>query len=119
MKFFEKAFDHSSLEADLVGPQIRKPSFMNSSTIPRASGSSGRARVRSIFSFFTNSISFGMSVAFIDTFIPIFKVPAFPGAKNISPTFGDCFSFQPMACSRPPLPIIKIFCLFMFITKFF
>ena len=35
-------------------------------------------------------------------------MPGFPGAANTS-TPGDCASFHASACSRPPLPIIRIF----------
>src|SRR3989338_2701281 len=111
IKFLENAFDHSSFAASLVGPQIRKPCFVNSSTMPSASWSSGSARVKSIFSFLANSKSPFISVAFISTFTPIFSVPAFPGAKKSCPARGDCATFHPTACSLPPLPMIKIFCL--------
>src|SRR5688572_8019397 len=36
-------------------------------------------------------------------------VPPFPGATSTSETRGDCTHFQARACSRPPLPTIRIF----------
>ena len=42
-------------------------------------------------------------------FLPRRAVPPFPGAKNSLPHCFDFLSFQPMVCSRPPLPIIRMF----------
>ena len=43
------------------------------------------------------------------TFSASTAVPAFPGATNTRPARGLCLSFQANACSRPPLPIIRMF----------
>ena len=41
--------------------------------------------------------------------LAISPVPPFPGAQKIRFACGDCRSFHVSACSRPPLPITRIF----------
>ena len=67
--------------------------------------------VKPIWLAFANSTNAGMSVAEIATFSTPFScaVPAFPGATKTLSTRGDWRTFHAKACSRPPLPIIKIF----------
>src|SRR5688572_23934107 len=52
-----------------------------------------------------------MSVAAMSTFSSngSSAVPALPGATKTLSAKGDCDAFHASACSRPPLPIIKIF----------
>src|SRR5262245_4403175 len=58
---------------------------------------------------FTNLKSASNSSASIETFCPIAAVPALPWAKYKSSICGLWKSFQPMACSRAPLPTIRTF----------
>jgi hypothetical protein len=75
--------------------------------MPATSGTSGPTTVRSIFSACANFSRRGMSVALMSTFVASRPVPALPGAQKTCVTVGDCFSFQTIACSRPPLPITR------------
>src|SRR6202011_3414167 len=104
-----KIFDDSRRAADLVGPKMRNFSDTKRSTTPRANGSSGPTTVRSTLFCFANRTKAGRSVAGIATLSANCAVPALPGAQNIRSTFADCLSFQASACSRPPLPVTRIF----------
>src|SRR5438094_620714 len=95
--------------ADLVGPNARNFSAANLSTIPAASGSSGPTTVKSTRFSFANPTSACRSVAGIATFSAMSPVPAFPGAQKSRSAYGDCRSFHVSACSRPPLPMTRIF----------
>ncbi len=106
---FAKILDDSSRAAAIVGPKMRSPSLSNKSTTPAASVSSGPTTVRSMRFSLAKRASPGRSLAVIGRFSPRAAVPAFPGAQKISLTRGDCRSFHAKACSRPPLPITRIF----------
>src|SRR2546421_12606722 len=95
--------------ADLVGPNARNFSAANKSTIPAASGSSGPTTVRPTRFCFANRASPFKSVGGIATFSAISLVPAFPSAQKIRSACGDWRSFHARACSRPPLPMTRIF----------
>src|SRR5690554_6226461 len=57
------------------------------------------------------SASWSMAKTSMATFSHLASValPALPGAIKTFSTRGSCATFHAKACSRPPLPIIKIF----------
>ena len=108
-KSLVKALLASSSAAAFDGPKIGSPFSSNISTIPAVRGSSGPTTVRSMDSLSANCSKFSTSPAAISTHVAILLMPALPGAQNILLARDDCLSFQTRACSRPPLPITKIF----------
>ena len=106
---FAKIFDDSIRAAALLGPKMRKPSATKRSTTPPASGSSGPTTVRPTRFSFAKRTSAGKSLTEIATFSVSWAVPALPGAQKIRSTPDDCSNFQASACSRPPLPMTRIF----------
>ena len=106
---FAKIFDDSSRAAAFAGPKTRKPSLAKRSTIPAASGSSGPTTVKLTRFSLAKRTRGPRSLAEIATFSPISAVPAFPGAQKMRSAYGDCFNFHASACSRPPLPMTRIF----------
>ena len=106
---FAKIFDDSIRAALLLGPKTRNPCLTKRSTIPAARASSGPTTVRSIRFSLAKPTSAAKSLTGIATFSPISAIPAFPGAQKMRSARGDCFSFQASACSRPPLPMTRIF----------
>ena len=97
------------MAAFLRGPNTRKPSFSNTSTMPPTSGSSIPITVRSIAFDLAKSTSLSNSMAPIGTHSAICAIPALPGAQYILSTFGLLAQANAIACSRPPLPTISTF----------
>src|SRR6516165_10871854 len=77
--------------------------------MPRTNGSSGPTTVKSAPSFAARSAAARTSPNSSGKHSASFAIPPFPGAHQIFSTCGDCTSFHTSACSRPPLPIIRIF----------
>ena len=101
----QKSLLPSSCAAFAVGPKMRKPAAVNTSTIPATSGASGPTTVRSMARLCANATNAGISSPVSGTFSAIAAVPALPGATNTSAPSRT--SFQAIACSRPPEPITR------------
>src|ERR1035441_4006257 len=76
--------------------------------MPAHNGPSGPTMVRSIFCAEANAASLSISIAGMGTFSASSAMPALPGAQKSLVTRGLWAIFQASACSRPPLPIIRI-----------
>ena len=99
----------SSRAAARVGPNASSPAFANASTTPRQSGTSGPTTVKSGRFSDAHATSPSMFSADTGTFCAISAVPALPGAQKIRAAGSSLWSFHAMACSRPPLPMTRIF----------
>jgi len=110
-KSLAKALLPSSCAAFALGPKQRRPSARKASTMPPTSGASGPTTVSATFSRRAKAISAAKSMGWMGTFSTpgSCAVPALPGATNTLSTRGDCASFHASACSRPPLPMTRIF----------
>src|SRR5512135_330538 len=109
MNRLAKSFELSSWAAAWVGPKIFSPAARKASTTPAARGASGPTTVRTIFSARAKSTSSATPVTGTLTTPSSRAVPALPGATNTLVERGERASFQARACSRPPLPITRIF----------
>jgi len=81
IKSLENDLLPSNVEHSLFGPNILRPSFSNSSTIPFTSGTSGPTTVKSILFSFANFTKFSISLSLIFTHCATFAIPALPGAQ--------------------------------------
>ncbi len=104
-----KALEDSSWAACLVGPKILSPCSVNTSTMPSASGASGPTIVRSISCSTAQTAKAPRFLGEISMFVAMLEVPAFPGAQYSSLSCELFFTFQAIACSRPPPPTTKTF----------
>ena len=91
------------------GPKTVSFSATKRSVIPAHSGASGPTTVRSGRFFFAQSSRARTSVAERSRLVPSDAVPALPGAQKISGRVLSFASFHARACSRPPLPMTRIF----------
>src|SRR5713101_1348494 len=99
----------SSCAAALLGPKVRQPRRVNSSTTPRARGSSGPTIVRSGRTWLATVTKEPMLFTSTGKHSDSSAMPPLPGAQYTCETRGDWRSFHTRACSRPPLPITRTF----------
>ena len=109
MNALAKALLDSSLAANRLGPNRRRPRASNRSPTPRASGSSGPTTVRSTASDSANASKAAGSDTSSERAAAGGPVPALPGAQITSRTADSRPSFQVSACSRAPLPTTSTF----------
>ena len=98
----------SNWAARLFGPNTRRPWPWKTSTMPAHSGPSGPTTVRSIFCARANAANGSISIAGMGTHSAKAAMPALPGAQKSLVTRGLWAIFHASACSRPPLPMIRI-----------
>src|SRR5450755_2349903 len=99
----------SSWAAACVGPKVRQPRRVNSSTTPSISGNSGPTMMRSGWRRLASATIESRLLTSTATHSASSAMPPFPGAQYIFVTRGDWRSFHTKACSRPPLPMTRIF----------
>ena len=104
-----KRFEDSMCAAAPVGPKAAKPREVSRSTNPAASGASGPTIVKSNRSHRASVTKPSRSDAGIGWHVASSAIPGFPGAQCRSIDGSSCFSFQAIACSRPPPPTIRTF----------
>ena len=109
IRFFENTLLLSMTAAFARGPKARMPAASSASTMPAASGSSGATKTRSTGFSCANRTTPSMSIAPMSTPSASAAMPPLPGAHQSLSVFGLSFSLRTIACSRPPLPITKMF----------
>ena len=109
IRSFENALDPSMIAAFLRGPNTLMFSFSKASTQPATNGSSGPTITKSIAFSFANATSLSKSITEISTHSASSAIPALPGAAYIFDTRLLFATQVAIACSLPPLPMIKTF----------
>ena len=107
MTSFANRLFASNCAAALEGPKAASPRLRNRSASPAASGPSGPTNVQSTRSDLASAARPSRSVGGIGRQVAIRAKPGFPGAATSSTP--SPWSFQPIACSRPPPPTIRTF----------
>ena len=105
----QKTLLASSSAAARRGPNTRSPAASKASTAPAAKGASGPITVSPTLFSWANLTRAGKSVVWMSTFSPSRSEPALPGATKTRSARGLWAIFQARACSRPPLPTIRMF----------
>ena len=105
----QKTLLASNSAAARRGPNTRSPAASKASTAPAAKGASGPITVSPTLFSWANLTRAGKSVVWMSTFSPSRSEPALPGATKTRSARGLWAIFQARACSRPPLPTIRMF----------
>ena len=112
-RFLQKTLLPSSWAAPLEGPKTRSFSVWKASTMPATSGASGPTMVRSTTFCLANRMSAGDILGRNIDIHRISRCPSVSRGDEDGAARGLWRSFHARACSRPPLPTIRIFNLAM------
>ncbi len=103
------ALDPSSRAAHADGPNAAIPAVRTASATPATSGASGPTTTRSTPSEAASAATEGPSSGSTSCSVATAAMPGLPGAACTSVTPGSRASARARACSRPPVPMTRVF----------
>ncbi len=109
MTSLANAFDPSSRAATAEGPNAAIPAVRTASATPATSGASGPTTTRSMPSEAARAATDGPSIGSTSCNVATSVMPGLPGAACTSVTAGSRARARTRACSRPPVPITRVF----------